>query len=239
MPIPIICGACGHKGDVPDEAAGRTVQCPKCKATLPVPAPAGLTATSQGIGPLPVQVVAHERPSSLPGCLAGLVVTVVILMVGGLVFVGSCAYVSKDLASGSARRSREAAKRAEASRAAKLAAVDRSFLVDHKASDYKGTARGGYNQVRVIIKGGPHPKSKLGSLARVLVHEHKYYGNTYVQFFNDARALEGWDGRALVPKEVNAYWVCDFAVEGSRARFVKIGFDRDTGQQRTELVTDE
>jgi hypothetical protein len=45
VPIPVTC-RCGQSFAAGDHLAGRTVQCPKCKSPLPIPAPQGAAAPS-------------------------------------------------------------------------------------------------------------------------------------------------------------------------------------------------
>lgn len=77
--IDIVC-ACGAKGPVPDQFAGKRVKCPKCEARIDVPAPA-LAATSAAsapadsgaydIAPGPAPVAAAPDAQRVPISAAG------------------------------------------------------------------------------------------------------------------------------------------------------------------------
>jgi len=66
MPIEVSCGACQHQIRVPDKYAGKKVKCPKCEATIAVPAgasqatPVQPTPTPAKPAPAPVR----SRPAA-------------------------------------------------------------------------------------------------------------------------------------------------------------------------------
>lgn len=51
MPIPVVCTGCQTRLSAPDAAAGRSVQCPKCRAVLPIPAAAAPPPTPDSSAP--------------------------------------------------------------------------------------------------------------------------------------------------------------------------------------------
>lgn len=53
MAISIVCPACQRAGQVPDQYAGQTIRCPKCKAKFPVP----------GAGIAPILLIDEPAPS--------------------------------------------------------------------------------------------------------------------------------------------------------------------------------
>lgn len=59
MAIPVTCPSCKFEGDAPEETAGKTVLCPDCKASIPVP---GGQTSRVSERPRPVS----ERPSRRP-----------------------------------------------------------------------------------------------------------------------------------------------------------------------------
>ncbi|XZE17885.1 hypothetical protein SH449x_003166 [Pirellulaceae bacterium SH449] len=83
MPIRVTC-TCGYATNVPDEMAGKSGRCPKCKATLKIPAKAGAAAgksasTTKGAVPAKPQttapkaaVAAKAAPQPTGGALDGL-----------------------------------------------------------------------------------------------------------------------------------------------------------------------
>jgi DNA-directed RNA polymerase subunit M/transcription elongation factor TFIIS len=50
MPVQVTC-SCGQRLSIPDDYVGKAVRCPKCKATVSVPAPASAAAKTSGKGP--------------------------------------------------------------------------------------------------------------------------------------------------------------------------------------------
>src|SRR5207253_10111880 len=65
MPVIIKCpnAACGKSMQLPDNAAGRRVQCPTCKQPFQVPAVAGVPVAAPATSPAAVEAPPPSSPS--------------------------------------------------------------------------------------------------------------------------------------------------------------------------------
>lgn len=64
------CPACGHRGQVPEAYAGKTVTCPKCEEKIRVPTPAAQVPTGEPSGGMRVLII------------AGVLLTLIAVLVG-------------------------------------------------------------------------------------------------------------------------------------------------------------
>lgn len=65
MPIPVAC-ACGKKGKVPDEYAGKAIMCPACRRPIDVPGGTSHVAVVPVAQPAPVVFVQAPAPDPFP-----------------------------------------------------------------------------------------------------------------------------------------------------------------------------
>lgn len=62
MPVRFAC-QCGMQLQAKEEFAGRQMRCPKCKAVLTIPQPAGAAAAPTAAAPAPVSTAAAASPA--------------------------------------------------------------------------------------------------------------------------------------------------------------------------------
>ena len=61
MAIPVVCPGCGSHLDAPDTAAGQTVVCSTCQASVPVPEPSSFEAAPNEVEPRPKRRPRYEH----------------------------------------------------------------------------------------------------------------------------------------------------------------------------------
>lgn len=128
--------------------------------------------------------------------------------------------------------------------ALKTEKVPMSKLPPHKFSQpYRlGRARA---QLRAIVPLQTYTKQELMKLAVQLAEIYKpHSAATLVQFFDDVKCLEGWDGTGLLRDSDWPHWLCRITVDTNSegqlyARTFKLALNEQTGLPRKDVLREK
>ena len=225
-----LCRSCGVSLRVAEPAFGRTVACPSCGEHTIVPTPEEEAARKEELQRKDEQArqakakTAQERKGNTHRPTRGEPspsknATVVVLVLCGVllgVIVG--AYIMRDAAP---------------------ASPDGKTKTPHKFAA-SSRPRGGRDQIRAVVPLGQYTEAEFRSAAVRLATKHRS-AFALVQFFDDKKALAGWDGTGSLRNADWPHWLCRTSVDtdssGRRyARTFRLGVNESTGQARTDVL---